>query len=371
MPNKPTPKPPTPQKTIPKKTTPTMRDVARLANVSVATVSAVVNGSAVVSAQRAARVKKAMETLDYHADQIARGLKTGRTRVVGVVIPDITNPFYPEVILGAEEVAGLARYSVILCNANEDTAQEERQLNALFSHRVDGVLIACSNPAVAVDRLLHRRFPIVCFDRIPEGFRGDAAATDNFAGGYEATRHLIELGHRRIAILAGRTELSTHSGRLEGFRKAMQEAQLPVLDEYCRTGGMQAETGYRFGRALVRLATPPTAVFCSNNKVLLGFMRALAEAGVECPADISVVGFDDFTWTENFHPPLTVVYQPARELGRQAMHLLLSRIESGAAAAECQRVQLRPELHVRQSTARVEEAGRPARIAAPGYERGF
>jgi DNA-binding LacI/PurR family transcriptional regulator len=151
----------------------------------------------------------------------------------------------------------------------------------------------------------------------------------------------------------------------------MQEAQLPVLDEYCRTGGMQAETGYRFGRALVRLATPPTAVFCSNNKVLLGFMRALAEAGVECPADISVVGFDDFTWTENFHPPLTVVYQPARELGRQAMHLLLSRIESGAAAAECQRVQLRPELHVRQSTARVEEAGRPARIAAPGYERGF
>ena len=205
VPKKPTPNKPSPQKTIPQKTTPTMRDVARLANVSVATVSAVVNGSAVVSAQRAARVKKAMETLDYHADQIARGLKTGRTRVVGVVIPDITNPFYPEVILGAEEVAGLARYSVILCNANEDTAQEERQLNALFSHRVDGVLIACSNPAVAVDRLLHRRFPIVCFDRIPEGFRGDAAATDNFAGGYEATRHLIELGHRRIAILAGRT----------------------------------------------------------------------------------------------------------------------------------------------------------------------
>ena len=338
------------------KSTPTMRDVARLANVSVATVSAVVNGTAVVSAERAARVKKAMEALDYHADQIARGLKTGRTRVVGVVIPDITNPFYPEVILGAEEVAALARYSVILCNANEDPAQEERQLNALFSHRVDGVLIACSNPAIAMDRLLNRRFPIVCFDRIPEGFRGDAAATDNFAGGYLATRHLIELGHRRIAILAGRTELSTHSGRLEGFRKAMQEAQVPVLDEYCRTGGMQVETGYRFGRALVRLATPPSAVFCSNNKVLLGFMRALAEAGLECPADISVVGFDDFTWTESFHPPLTMVSQPARELGRQAMHLLLSRIEGGQGTVECQRVQLRPELRIRHSTAPFEEA---------------
>jgi LacI family transcriptional regulator len=343
------------------KSTPTMRDVARLANVSVATVSAVINGTAVVSAERAARVKKAMEALDYHADQIARGLKTGRTRVVGVVIPDVTNPFYPEVILGAEEVAGLARYSVILCNANEDPAQEERQLNTLFSHRVDGVLIACSDPAIAMDRLLRRRFPIVCFDRIPKGFRGDAACTDNFAGGYQATRHLIDLGHRRIAILAGRTELSTHSGRLEGFRKAMQEARIPVLDEYCHTGGMQVETGYRFGRALLRLPAPPSAVFCSNNKVLLGFVRALAEAGVACPDEMSVVGFDDFTWTENFHPPLTMVAQPARELGKQAMHLLLSRIESSqghAMPAEGQRVQLAPELHVRHSTARFESAVR-------------
>ena len=343
-----------------------MRDVARLANVSVATVSAVINGTAVVSAQRAARVKKAMEALDYHADQIARGLKTGRTGVVGVVIPDITNPFYPEVILGAEEVAGLARYSVILCNANEDPAQEQRQLNALFSHRVDGVLIACSDPAIAVDRLLRRRFPIVCFDRIPEGFRGDAAATDNFAGGYEATRHLIDLGHRRIAILAGRTELSTHSGRLEGFRKAMQEAQIPVLDEYCRTGRHADGDRLPFRPRAAAAGTPPTAVFCSNNKVLLGFMRALAEAGVACPADISVVGFDDFTWTENFHPPLTMVAQPARELGRQAMHLLLSRIESSQAspmAAECQRVQLAPELHIRHSTAPFEERD-------PGRQKG-
>jgi LacI family transcriptional regulator len=360
-------------KQVQNKSTPTMRDVARLANVSVATVSAVINGTAVVSAERAARVKKAMEALDYHADQIARGLKTGRTRVVGVVIPDVTNPFYPEVILGAEEVAGLARYSVILCNANEDPAQEERQLNTLFSHRVDGVLIACSDPAIAMDRLLRRRFPIVCFDRIPEGFRGDTAATDNLAGGYQATRHLIDLGHRRIAILAGRTELSTHSGRLEGFRKAMQEAQIPVLDEYCHTGGMQVETGYRFGRALIRLAAPPTAVFCSNNKVLLGFVRALAEAGVRCPAEMSVVGFDDFTWTENFHPPLTMVAQPARELGRQAMHLLLSRVEGSqggrpghAMAAEGQRVQLAPELHIRHSTARFEGPSRAAKRVVTG-----
>ena len=332
-----------------------MRDVARLADVSVATVSAVINGSAVVSEPRARRVKEAMEALDYHADQIARSLKTGKTRVVGMVIPDVTNSFYPEVIMGAEEVAGLARYSVILCNANEDADQEQRQLGTLFSHRVDGVLIACSDPDIAVDRLLRRRFPIVCFDRIPAGFRGDTAATDNVAGGYFATRHLIDLGHRQIAILAGRPQLSTHSGRLEGFRKAMQEAGLPILEDYCRIGGLQTEYGYEFGLSLLRLPDPPSGVFCSNNKMLLGFMHSLSEAGIRCPDQISIVGFDDFTWTQNFHPALTTVAQPARELGRQAMELLLSRIESGSdnhLNLESRRVVLAPELQVRGSTRR-------------------
>jgi LacI family transcriptional regulator len=345
-----------------------MRDVARLANVSVATVSAVINGTAAVSPPRAGRVRKAMEALDYHADQIARSLKTGRTNVVGVVIPDVTNPFYPEAIVGAEEVASGAKYSLILCNASEDPAQEQRQLSTLFSHRVDGVLLACSDPAIAVDRLLRRRFPIVCFDRIPQGFRGDIAACDNFKGGYEATRHLIGLGHKRIAILTGRTQLSTHSGRFEGFRKAMQEAQIPVLDEYCHTGGSTVQAGMRLGLALLGLATRPTAVFCTNNKVLLGFMHATGESNVLCPEEISVAGFDDFTWTENFHPPLTTVAQPARELGRQAMQLLLSRIEtqSDTQAAEARQVKLEPELRIRQSTARLRPTRAPQKLRARG-----
>jgi ABC-type sugar transport system substrate-binding protein len=176
------------------KKAPTMRDVARLAEVSIATVSAVANGTSRVSPKRAERVRKAMEALDYHADQIARSLKTGRTRVVGIILPDVTNPLYPEVIVGAEEIARVAGYSVILCNANEDREQEQQQLNILFSHRVDGVLIACSDPSISFDRLMRRRFPIVCFDRIPPGFQGDSAATDNFSGGYEATQHLISAG---------------------------------------------------------------------------------------------------------------------------------------------------------------------------------
>src|ERR1700677_1312091 len=223
-----------------KKKAPTMRDVARLAEVSVATVSAVANGTAVVSPKRAERVRKAMEALDFHPDQIARSLKTGRTQVLGMILPDVTNPFYPEVIVGAEEIARAAHYSVMLCNANEDPQQEQQQLNTLFSHRVDGVLIACSDPAISFDRLMRRRFPIVCFDRIPPGFHG----------AYEPSRHLIELGHERIAIVAGRTSLSTHSSRLEGFRRAMADARLPVLDEFCWPGGMKPAAGYDVGRQL-------------------------------------------------------------------------------------------------------------------------
>jgi LacI family transcriptional regulator, galactose operon repressor len=331
-----------------KKRTPTMRDVARLAEVSIATVSAVVNKTSVVSSKRAERVIKAMEALDYHADQIARSLKTGRTQTVGMILPDVTNPFYPEVIIGAEEVARASQYSVILCNTNEDPAQEQQQLNTLFSHRVDGVLIACSDPAISFDRLMRRRFPIVCFDRIPFGFRGDTVSTDNFQGAYEATNFLIQLGHKRIAMLAGRTELSTHLARLEGHRKAMLAARLPVLDEQFFTGGMQATAGYDFGRHLFDLPDPPTAVFCTNNKLLLGFVTAMREAGVSCPKAISVVGYDDFAWTENFYPRLTVVAQPARELGRQAMNLLLERIQ-GNMEAPSRNITLKPELRIRES----------------------
>jgi LacI family transcriptional regulator len=343
------------------KKAPTMRDVARLAEVSVATVSAVANGTAGVSPKRAERVRKAMEALDYHADQIARSLKTGRTQVIGTVLPDVTNPFYPEVIVGAEEIARAAGYSVILCNANEDAEQEQQQLNTLFSHRVDGVLIA-----ISFDRLMRRRFPIVCFDRIPPGFRGDTVTTDNASGGYEATRHLIDLGHRRIAVLAGRAGLSTHSARLEGFRKAMSEARLQVPDEYCLTGGMVPETGYEAGRKLLSLPNPPTAVFCTNNKLFLGLVRAVNQAGVRCPEEISLVGFDDLAWTENFHPRLTTVAQPTRELGRRAMQLLIERVESEGEdfPGPARKVLLKPELRVRESTARVGSSGGRKRLRA-------
>ncbi len=331
-----------------------MHDVARLAGVSIATVSAVLNSTAVVSPRRAQKVREAMKALDYHADQVARSLKTGRSNVIGMIIPDVTNAFFPDVISGAEEVATRAGYSLILCNANEDPAQEQRQLSTLFSRRVDGVLIACSDSSTAYDSLMRRRFPIVFFDRIPRGFRGPAVATDNFAAGYQATRHLIELGHQRIAIIAGSMDLSPHACRSEGFRKAMQEAGFPVHDEYFRVGALRIDNGYQFGLELLGLPGPPTAIFCSNNKMLLGLVRAIGELKVRCPGEVSIVGVDDFAWTENFNPKLTTVAQPAREIGRQAMELLLEQIgadRQNLATREQRQVMLAPELRIRNSTA--------------------
>ena len=331
----------------------TMRDVARLAGVSVATVSAVINGSAVVSEGRTQRVREAMEALDYYPDQVARSLKVGRTDVIGMVVPDITNIFFPLVIRGAEDAARTHGYSVILCDAEDDPEEERRHLNTLFSRRVDGVLIACSDPSAAYDRLMRRRFPIVFVDRIPRGLTHNGISTDNVEAGARATNHLIELGHERIAFITGQLGLSTHFGRLEGFRKAMQGRGLPVREEYLRMGDLQIETGRSLTVELLRLNPRPTAIISSNNRMLLGLMRALTEAGVPCPAGMSVVGFDDSAWTEHFSPGLTVIAQPAYEIGKAAFGMLLSRMQAGDSEQKDQPelTLLAAELRVRGSTA--------------------
>jgi LacI family transcriptional regulator len=305
----------------------TMRDVARLAGVSVATVSAVVNSSATVSEVRSKRVREAMEALDYYPDQVARSLKVGRTNVVGMVVPDITNIFFPQLIRGAEDAARQQGYSVILCDSNEDPEEERRHLDTLFSRRVDGVLIACSDPSAEYEYLMRRRFPIVFVDRIPRGITRAGVSTDNVEAGFRATNHLIELGHKRIAFITGQLGLSPHYGRFEGFRKAMQAEGLPIRDEYLREGDLEVETGRRLGIELLSLNPPPTAIITSNNRMLLGLTGAFTELGIPCPGGVSVVGFDDSVWTEHFTPGLTVMAQPAFEIGRAAFAMLLSRMQ--------------------------------------------
>lgn len=330
----------------------TMKDVARLAAVSTSTVSAVINGSVPVSPRRKQRVLDAMTALDYHPDAIARSLKTGRSHVIGVVVPDITNAFYPEVIRGIEDTARAAGYGVLLCDSSEDPSNEEKHLSMLFSRRVDGVLLACCAGSTAYATVGNRRFPIVFLDRVPAISMEYTVSSDNVQAGYIATRHLIDLGHERIAPIAGNLALSPHRDRLEGFRKAMQEFHLPIRDEYMVHGDVQIEDGLFACDHLFTLPIPPTAIIAGNNKLLLGVLQELERREIAIPKQVSVLGFDDYLWNRYFNPSLTAVSQSSHEIGKCSFELLLQAMK-GEQSNDPRKTQIRlpTELRIRNSTA--------------------
>jgi LacI family transcriptional regulator len=331
----------------------TMRHVAMLAGVSIATVSAVINGTAAVRPERKKRVLDAMAALNYFPDAIARGLKTGKTNAIGVVVPDITNAFYPEVIRGVEDSARQAGYSVLLCDSNEDPRRETDHLNSLFSRRVDGVLLACCVDSTSVSGTFRGRYPVVFIDRIPPVAFEGAVSSDNIHAGTMATRHLLDLGHQRIAMVVGHLGLSPHRDRLEGFRKAMQESHLPILDEYLVSGDLQIEDSLRTCRQLLDLPNPPTAIMVGNNKLLLGVLAGLEERAIRVPQQISILGFDDYLWNRYFSPSLTAVAQSTLEMGKRACELLLHSIKNDQEheTDATRRICLPTELRIRNSTA--------------------
>jgi LacI family transcriptional regulator len=330
----------------------TMRDVARLAGVSTSTVSAVINETVPVSEKRKEQVRAAMAALDYHPDEVARSLKTGKTNVIGIVIPDITNPFFPEVVRGVEEAAQRSGYGVLLCDSNEEPESEGQHLNQLFARRVDGVVLACSANSNAFDTMVRRRFPMVFVDRLPPSVPQGTVSTDNIKAGAMAARHLIGLGHKRIAMLAGNLQLSPHRDRLEGFRLAMQEAHLPIRSEYLAFGGVQVQDGLDAGLKLLTFPDVPTAIMASNNRLLLGLLQALDREKIDIPGRISVIGFDDYIWNQYFSPSLTSVAQPTFEMGRRAFELLLQVMKRKEGDDLPQKhIRLDAELRLRNSTA--------------------
>lgn len=330
--------------------------MARLAGVSVASASAVLNNKGTASLRMTQRVEAAMRRLDYQPDNTARSLKTGKSKVIGMVVPDITNTFFTEVMEGVEATARSHGYSVIFCSSHGDPAREVANLDTLHAHRVDGVVLGCISGRTNYDRLIRQRFPVVFVDRLPAhaSFPCHSVVVDNLLAAHTATNHLVGLGHSKIAVIAGRIDLSVGLQRANGYRKAMQEANLPVPESYFCVGDFLAEGGYRCGLDLLRLPEPPTAVFSCNNSMTLGLMRALAESGVSCPDQMSVVAFDDFLWASYFRPEMTAMAQPTREIGRQALRMLLSILEPNSAEAREitePMIILQAELRIRKSTA--------------------
>ncbi len=337
-----------------------MRDVSRLAGVSVATVSAVINSRPVVSEDLTLRVRRAIEALNYHPDYLARSLRMQRSHILGVVMPQFASPFFAEVLRGVEDMASQHGYSILISNSRGDVNQERKQVSALISRRVDGILIASADSQFTYQRLFTRHFPLVLFDRIPPGFEGTAVFTNHAEASLEATNYLIRLGHRRIAIIAGSQGISAADERIEGFRNAMNEAGLTVPQEYFKRGNFNMKDGRECALELLKLPSPPTAIFSHNYEMTLGLIRALSENGVHCPKQVSVLGFDDFvvgmdgfSWATMFSPKLTCVAQPSYEIGRRAAEALLKKAKrlEGEDDGEEGFIRLRAELRIRESTA--------------------
>ncbi len=329
----------------------TLRDVARRAGVSIATVSYVLNGTRPVSPEVEARVWEAVATLRYRPNRLARGLRRKRTHVLGLIVPDSANPFFAEIARGLEDLSFAHDYSVILCNSDGDPVKEQRYLGVLIEQQVDGIALvsACATP-VHLAVLRERGIPFVVVDRDLPGLEADCVLADNFQGGYLATRHLLERGHQRIACIAGPSDLTPSADRARGYWKAMEEAGIEPLKIWIRRGDFRAESGYHVARDFLSLppAIRPTAIFACNDLMAIGAMRAIGEAGLSIPHDIALVGFDDIVLASYVIPPLTTVAQPTYEMGRLAGELLLRRIQTRSGPSA--RYLLPVRLIVRHST---------------------
>lgn len=327
----------------------TIDDVAREASVSISTVSHVINGTRFVAEATKERVLVAIERLGFEPSSVAQSLKRDRSHAIGLLITDISNPFFTSIVRGIEDVASRAGYSLILCNTDENPEKELSYLRMLRRKRVDGILLASTGtPQPYMDSLVEANFPIVCIDRPAPGRPCDAVLVENVAGACAAVEHLIKLGHDRVGVISGLAPVGTSSERLEGYRQALRAHGLPEDPQLIREGNSRLDGGYRQMLELLDLPARPTAVFTTNNLMTLGALAALQTRGVAVPADLAVVGFDDFEWAIVLRPRLTTVAQPTYEIGETAARLLLERIEKSTEAPP-RRVNLPTRLIVRES----------------------
>ena len=329
----------------------TMKDVARLAGVSVQTVSCVVNAKPGITEETQARVWQAIKDLGYHPFSIARSLRTRETRTIAFFVTDIVNPSLAAMASAAEDFAHAFGYSVVLYNTHGDIAREASYIRTAIERWVDGiVLIAVTEQMPSLQALGDAGIPVVAIDRAPQPHSGPAVTLDNIEAGRLAARHLLDLGHTRIAHISGPLSLTLSQERLAGFRSEIESRGLRVSQCVQGEGTWECLAGYEtMQQILACSAERPTAIFSANDRMAIGAMRAIDEAGLRVPADISIVGLDDIEVAAFQTPPLTTVRQSFTEMATLGVQLLLD-VLAGKELAE-KHIVLKPTLVVRQSTA--------------------
>ena len=329
----------------------TMRDVAQKAGVSVTTVSHVINQTRPVSETLRARVRAAMSELRYRPNRLARGLRRGETRMLGLIVPDIADPFFGETARCIEDAGFERGYSVLLCNSDRRLDKELYYAQSLIEARADGILFIASGPSTeGIELAQAQGIATVLVDRELPQARVDRILIDNVAGGRMATEHLLQLGHRRIACVGSFSERLPFGGRIRGYRQAMATAGIPVDETLVVKGAAIGDGHYAGIRPLFARSDPPTALFCCNDRRALDALDAAVAAGIAVPTELSIVGFDDIRAASTVCPALTTLAQPRQKIGRLAVRMLLERIRDPGLPPRIEI--LTPRLVVRGSTAR-------------------
>lgn len=336
---------------------PNMKQIARMAGVSLGTVSNVLNDSAPVRDALRQRVMEAVEALGYQPSALARGLRRDRTDMIGMIIPDISNPFFPAVVRGAEDVAFASGYRLILCNTDNDHTKELTHLNALRTYLPAGLIVipsSFSDLTTQAESYRKAGSAVVCVDRTPRHWNGDSVTVANEEGAYRATQLLIQMRHRQIAMITGPLHLTNARERLNGFKRAMHGARIAVSPDYIQEASFDKQSGYAKSLVLLRMLPRPTAFFAGNDMIALGVLLAIRELGMRCPEDVSVVGFDNLDFAETTSPSLSSVHQPGYQLGASAARILLDRVAGDSGPAK--NYVLQTELKIRESVAALADA---------------
>ncbi|RDZ10007.1 LacI family transcriptional regulator [Priestia megaterium] len=326
---------------------PTIYDVAKEAGVSISTVSKVLNNTGSIAEKTRKKVRDTMHELNYQPSVVASVKK--RIQTIGLLIPNIANPFMAEIARGIENHVKKFGFSLMICSTDNDLKNEIEYISILKQKYIDGIIIATGlKEDKAIKELLKAEIPVALLSRDVSSLAVDAVLVDDFLGGYEATEYLISLGHKRIAIITEDIKFPTIRARFEGYKKALEEAGLQYDESLVSLNNTSLDEGKQATSELLHLPVPPTAIFASTEFLAIGAIQGARELKIKVPQDLSIIGFDDTVLSTICDPPLTTIAQPIREMSKKVVELLIEEIEN--AKETKQRIVLSPKLVVRAST---------------------
>ena len=328
----------------------TINDVAALAGVSVATVSRVINGNSNVSPETLAKVTKAILELDYRPNLLGRDLRRTKSERALVLLPDISNPFYSEIVKGIEDVANRTGYSIMLCNTDSDVEREKKYIKMLKPRLADGAILMASEMSQEELTDLSTNVNMIQCCEYKEGTPLSHVSIDNEKAAYKATKHLINLGHRKIAFIGANNQFMSSNLREKGFVEALSDAGIDINSKYLSYGDYTYKSGFNNMTQLLSLQDRPTAVFCISDLMAIGAIRSAIEKGLRVPEDLAVCGFDNIHFSWMFTPSITTISQPMYDLGCTAMDALIQTIEGKS--SDIKHYFLEHDLIIRESTAK-------------------